>query len=198
MALASELGARFVELTLGRDQVRFRGSERVQLVLRLQAGDELARLDLLAHRHRPLQEPAADPEAQRHLVGGGDPAGEHDRLGDLARLDLDGPDRPHLRHGSLGLGLASGERAGEEEAPEQARSEGDFERHRRSSDPPRREKGTSPPYERVGRSRNRPGCDPRAQGGRSPGRAGAPGATGRPLVTNPPPRGRTPARGNRQ
>jgi len=141
MALASELGARFVELTLGRDQVPFRGSERVQLVLRLQAGDELARLDLLAHRHRPLQEPAADPEAQRHLVGGGDPAGEHDRLGDLARLDLDGPDRPHLRHRFFGLALASGERRGEQKTPEQARAEGEVERHGRSSDPPARRTG---------------------------------------------------------
>ena len=79
LALALVLVLGLGRLTLGRGEVGLGGAERVDLVLRVEAADQLAGRDPVADGDAALDHAAGQAEGEPRLVLGLDPAGEHDR-----------------------------------------------------------------------------------------------------------------------
>ena len=96
LALAIELIARLDQLPFGRGKRRLRRAQRVQFVLRIELGQHLIRLDMVADVGQPFDDAPADAEGERRLVFGLDLSGEDDRVADFALRDRDRAHRARL------------------------------------------------------------------------------------------------------
>ena len=88
--LALEVVAGLRQLALGSHEIGLRGSQGIELVLRLEAGHELSRLHLVPHLQAVLQQPAGDAEGQGHLVLGLDATSKDDGQAGGALVDRQG------------------------------------------------------------------------------------------------------------
>ena len=74
--LAVEIVLRLGCLGIGGGERGLRRAQPVEFVLRIELGQHLIGLDLVADLALPLDDPSADPEGEIHLVFGPDVAGE--------------------------------------------------------------------------------------------------------------------------
>ena len=99
------------QLSLRRHEIGLRSPQGIELVLRLQSRDDLARLHPVALLEIVFQHPPGNPERQGDLVLGFDPTGENDRHADgtlVRRQCTNGTRVPGRR---IDIGLARGKEA---------------------------------------------------------------------------------------
>ena len=105
--LPFERRTRLGQLRLRRRQARLGRAQRVHLVLRIQSGEFLSGLDLVADIDEPLGHPPADAECHRRLVFRLDMPGQHDRLAGILWLGRHRSHRARLGDRSLFFRSAS-------------------------------------------------------------------------------------------
>ena len=91
--LSLERRTRLGQLRVRRSQARLSGAQRVHLVLRIQSGEFLSGLDLVADVDEPLGHPPANAECHRRLVLRLDMPGQHNLLAGILRLSRHGSHR---------------------------------------------------------------------------------------------------------
>ena len=106
LALPVFLSSAAVHLGFGRRDLRLGHVDALPVLLRVEPGEQLARLDGGSDIDRALQDLAVDAKTDIGLVAGLDLAGQRHRLAGLARLDGDRAHRPDLRRCGLFLLLA--------------------------------------------------------------------------------------------
>ena len=114
LLLPPEGEARLGERGLRRREAGLRRAQRVLLVLGVEPGDELARLERVAHVDGPLEDAPVEAEGEAGLVPGADLAGQRGGLALRAALDGDRPDGPGLRRRRRRLVAAGDRRRGDQ------------------------------------------------------------------------------------
>lgn len=103
LLLPSEGETRLSQHRFGRREIGLRRTQRVLLVLRVQPGDELSRLQHIAYIDRTLDDASVNTKGQADLVLGANLTGERNGLAARDALDGDRPDQPGLGAGGAGL-----------------------------------------------------------------------------------------------
>src|SRR5262245_2324751 len=102
-SLALELALGFRELCLGRRHARLCGTQRIELVLRIEPRHDLVRFEPIADIGRALDHAPADAKSQTRFVLSFYSPGKCDRFPALALNDGHRADRTHFRRGGFGL-----------------------------------------------------------------------------------------------